>query len=68
MTYYDWLTSRIPEYYDTMYLDGYTHYEIMQAAHKSIMRRYNEMMAEKAAKEAENEITNIKITSEVKIK
>ncbi len=29
MTYYDWLTSRIPEYYDTMYLDGYEPYEIM---------------------------------------
>ena len=29
---------RIPEYYDTMYLDGYTPDEIMMAMHKKIRR------------------------------
>mgnify|MGYP003301659548 CR=1 FL=1 len=31
---------RIPEYYDTMYLDGYTPYEILYATHKKMFREY----------------------------
>ena len=30
--------KRIPEYYNTMYLDGYTPDEIMMAMHKKIRR------------------------------
>lgn len=29
---------RIPEYYDTMYLDGYTPYEILYAVRKKMHR------------------------------
>ena len=39
---------RIPEYYDTMYLDGYTPYEILHATRKKMYREYMER------KEAEN--------------
>ena len=68
MNYYDWYTRNIPEYYNTMYLDGYTPYEIIQAAHKSVMRRYEERKAMQEAMQIENEITEIKVTSEVKVK
>ncbi len=68
MTIYDWMTRDIPEYYPSMYLDGYKPYEIMQAAHKSIMRRYYEREAAYEAMQAESEITEVKVTSEVKIK
>lgn len=68
MNYYDWYTRNIPEYYNTMYLDGYTPYEIMQAVHKSAMRRYQELKATYEAMQTENETTEIKITSEVKVK
>lgn len=33
---------RIPEYYDTMYLDGYTSYEILYATRKKMRREYLE--------------------------
>ena len=41
--------SRIPEYYDGMYKDGYQPWEIIEAAHKTIINRANERMAEQAA-------------------
>ena len=33
---------QIPEYYPTMYLDGYKPYEILEAASNSIIKRYME--------------------------
>ncbi len=50
--------KRIPEYYDTMYLDGYTPNEIMMAAHKQFLR----------LREERNQIDTIKIISEVKVR
>lgn len=42
---------RIPEYYDTMYLDGYTPYEILYATRKKMHREYMERKeAQKRAK------------------
>lgn len=38
MSVFDLINDRIPEYYDTMYLDGYTPDEIMMAMHKKIRR------------------------------
>ena len=35
----------IPEYYDTMYLDGYTPYEILYATRKKMNREYQEREA-----------------------
>lgn len=50
----------IPEYYDTMYMDGYEPWEIMEAVHKRMRR----MVAER---EAENDrVDEIKITSVIK--
>ena len=39
--------KRIPEYYDTMYLDGYTPYEILYATRKKMFREYQEREAAK---------------------
>ena len=33
---------RIPEYYDTMYLDGYTPYEILHAASRQLYQQHQE--------------------------
>ena len=56
------LDKRLPDYYDTMYMDGYEPWEIMEAAHRTMMKRY---MARKAEQE---KVEAIKIASEVKIK
>lgn len=54
---------RIPEYYDTMYLDGYTPYEILHATRKKMYREYQERA------EAKREVVPvINIKSVVKIK
>ena len=39
----------VPEYYDTMYMDGYTPEQIMHAAHKKMQRMYEEREAAKRA-------------------
>ena len=58
----------VPEYYDTMYMDGYTPERIMHAAHKKMQRMYEEREAAKRAEAEANEIPNVKIISEVKIR
>lgn len=52
----------IPEYYDTMYMDGYEPWEIMEAVHKRMRR----MVAEREAEQ--NRVDEIKITSVIKKK
>ena len=49
--------KRIPEYYDTMYLDGYTPYEILYATRKKMYRQYQERQeaAQRAKEEAERD-------------
>lgn len=32
--------KNLPDYYDTMYLDGYTPEQIMEAKHRSIRKEY----------------------------
>lgn len=49
---------KIPEYYDAMYLDGFTPTEIMYAFHKSMSKKIEERQT----------ADEIKISSEVKIK
>ena len=58
----------VPEYYDTMYMDGYTPEQIMYAAHKKMQRMYEERAAAKRAEAEANETPNVKIISEVKIR
>lgn len=50
----------LPDYYPTMYLDGYSPAEIMVAHHRTMLKKF---MAQRNAKPDE-----IKITSEVKLK
>ena len=63
---------RIPEYYDTMYLDGYTPYEILYATRKKMNREYQEReaVALRAKEEAERDtiIPTINFSSTVKVK
>ena len=54
--------SHLPDYYDTMFMDGYTPEQIMEAHQRTMIKRY---MARKAEQER---VEAIKITSEVKIK
>ena len=58
----------VPEYYDYMYLDGYSPEQILHAAHKKMMRQVEEREAAKRAEAEANEIPNVKIISEVKIR
>ena len=50
----------IPEYYDTMYMDGYEPWEIMEAVHKRMRR----IVAEREAED--NSVSEVKITSVIK--
>ena len=68
MSLMDHYFRNVPEYYDTMYMDGYTPEQIMHAAHKKMQRLYEEREAAKRAKAEENEISNVKIISEVKVR
>ena len=68
MSLIDQYFNKIPEYYDTMYMDGYTPEQIMYAARKKMQRIYEERKAAQRAKAEENEIPTVKIVSEVKIK
>lgn len=54
--------KQIPEYYDGMYLDGYTPQEIIEAAHTSILR---EAEARQEAKAVDPPM-NVKFQVEVK--
>ena len=59
---------QIPDYYDTMYLDGYTPDQISYAMHRKMIREYEARQAAKRAEAEANEIPNVKIISEVKIR
>ena len=62
---------RIPEYYDTMYLAGYTPYEILHATRKKMFREYQEReaAAQRAKEEAEKDasITTLNFKSTVRV-
>ena len=63
---------RIPEYYDTMYLDGYTPYEILHATSRKMYNDYlaRKEEAQRAKEEAEMAafIPTIHFKTTVKIK
>ena len=46
--YYD----KLPDYYPTMYLDGYTPEQIMYAAKRGMLQRYRERKAEQTVQTA----------------
>lgn len=62
MTLENYRSREIPEYYDWMYLDGFTPDEILYALHKKMNRQQAEQ------EELVDSVDSIKIKSEVKIK
>ena len=40
--------KNLPDYYDTMYLDGYTPEQIMEAKHRSMRKEYQRRQEEAA--------------------
>ena len=51
MTLYEYMDSKIPDYYDTMYRDGYSPEQILHAARRKILQEHE---ARKAAKSKKN--------------
>ena len=45
---------KLPEYYPTMYLDGYEPWEILQALHESMIREVNAQKEHQKATEDED--------------
>lgn len=65
MTLSDYINRQVPEYYNWMYLDGYTPDQILEASTKKI---YNDYHAREEAKaEPEVIIPNITFKSVVKV-
>ena len=62
MTLENYRSREIPEYYDWMYLDGFTPDEILYALNKKMNRQQAEQ------EELADSVDSIKIKSEVKIK
>lgn len=68
MTLSEYYDRQIPNYYDGMHRDGYTADQILYALRRQMVRsHYERQEAEQAAAE-QNEVWNVKIVSEVKIK
>ena len=66
MTVFDKMRRRpLPDYYDTMYMDGYEPYEIIEAAHRTMIKQYNARME---ADTQEPAPMNVKFYMEVKTK
>ena len=68
MGLFRYLDSKIPDYYPTMYLDGYTPEQIRYAAHRKLRREIAAREAAKREEAEDNEIPEVKITSKVVIK
>ena len=68
MGIFEYLDSKIPDYYPTMYKDGYTPEQILHAARRKIVREHEERKAAQRAEAEANEIPEVKITSKVVIK
>ena len=68
MTLSEYYDRQIPDYYDSMYLDGFTPDQILHAAHRKMIREYEARKAAQRAEAEAKEIPNVKIISEVKIR
>ena len=66
MTLSDYINRQVPEYYDWMYLDGYTPEQILEASGKKM---YDDYLSRKESQSARSEmvIPNITFKSVVKI-
>ena len=47
---FEWYDKQIPDYYLTMYLDGYTPEQILHAAQRGMIQRHRERNAEQEVK------------------
>ena len=65
MTLFDYYDRRIPDYYDWMYLDGYTPEEIMYSVSRKICRESQER---ENAEIDQSDTTKVKIKREVKVR
>ena len=68
MTLFEYYDRKIPDYYPSMYLDGYSPEQIMYAARRKLRREYEAREAERIAAAEANEIPEVKIRTEVRIK
>ena len=57
MTLMDYYDSQIPDYYDGMYLDGYTPEQILHSLRRGMLADHEQQM-----------VSEVKITSEVRLK
>lgn len=60
--------KNLPDYYPTMYLDGYMPQQIFAAAHRTIIKRLQQQQQEQQERETQAVPTEIIIKSEVKLK
>ena len=68
MTLYEYMDSKIPDYYPLMHRDGYSPEQILHAARRKILQEHEARKAAKRAEAEANEIPEVKIVSEVKIR
>ena len=69
MTVFDKMRPRpLPDYYSTMYLDGYKPWEILEAAHRTLYKQAMERKEEHAAAQQSDVPMNVKFNVEVKTK
>ena len=68
MTLYEYYDRKIPDYYATMYRDGYSPEQILHAARRKILREHEAREATKRAEAEAMEIPEVKIRTEVKIR
>ena len=60
MTLNDYANRFLPPYHDTMFLEGFKPWEIVEAAHRSIYQEYQDRKAQEPAE--------VKITGGVNVK
>ena len=68
MTLYEYYDKKVPNYYDGMYLDGYTPQQILHAVHRQMRQAYDARREAERAETEQNEVWNVKITSEVRVR
>ena len=65
---FEYLDSKIPDYYPTMYRDGYSPEQILHAARRKILKEYEARKEAQRAEAEANEIPEVRITSKVVVK
>ena len=66
MTAFDFANRQLPDYYPSMYLDGYSPQQILAAAHRAIQKQYLQRLEANA--DSSDDDFFVHIDSEVKLK